>query len=122
MGTTHLKTDLRQELHLAPQLLQFLQLLQMNSLELEEHLSRILEENPILEREESHVLSKDFEELRQKVASLFVTGRGFEGNWVSDVLRLLSGGRRVFRGQNLYFFQFLKIFLQHVSKFSPFRM
>ena len=42
------------------------------------------------------------QELRQKVASLFVTGRGFEGNWVSDVLRLLSGGRRVFRGQNLY--------------------
>lgn len=42
------------------------------------------------------------DELRQKVASLFVTGRGFEGNWVSDVLRLLSGGRRVFRGQNLY--------------------
>ena len=40
--------------------------------------------------------------LQQKVASLFVTGRGFEGEWVSDVLRLLSSGRRVFRGQNLY--------------------
>lgn len=40
--------------------------------------------------------------LQQRVASLFVTGRGFEGEWVSDVLRLLSGGRRVFRGQNLY--------------------
>ena len=40
--------------------------------------------------------------LQQKVASLFITGRGFEGEWVSDVLRLLSGGRRVFRGQNLY--------------------
>jgi len=40
--------------------------------------------------------------LQQKVASLFVTGRGFEGEWVSDVLRLLSNGRRVFRGQNLY--------------------
>lgn len=40
--------------------------------------------------------------LQQKVASLFVTGRGFEGEWVSDVLRLLSCGRRVFRGQNLY--------------------
>ncbi len=40
--------------------------------------------------------------LQQKAASLFVTGRGFEGEWVSDVLRLLSGGRRVFRGQNLY--------------------
>ena len=42
------------------------------------------------------------EALQQKVASLFVTGRGFEGEWVSDVLRLLSSGRRVFRGQNLY--------------------
>ena len=42
------------------------------------------------------------EVLQQKVASLFVTGRGFEGDWVSDVLRMLSGGRRVFRGQNLY--------------------
>lgn len=40
--------------------------------------------------------------LQQRVASLFVTGRGFEGEWVSDVLRLLSSGRRVFRGQNLY--------------------
>ena len=40
--------------------------------------------------------------LQQKTGSLFVTGRGFEGEWVSDVLRLLSSGRRVFRGQNLY--------------------
>ncbi len=42
------------------------------------------------------------EAMRQKPASLFVTGRGFEGDWVSDVLRFLSTGRRVFRGQNLY--------------------
>jgi len=42
------------------------------------------------------------EALQQRPASLFVTGRGFEGEWVSDVLRLLSSGRRVFRGQNLY--------------------
>ena len=40
--------------------------------------------------------------LQQKASSLFVTGRRFEGEWVSDVLRLLSGGRRVFRGENLY--------------------
>lgn len=40
--------------------------------------------------------------LQQKAATLFVTGRAFEGEWVGDVLRLLSGGRRVFRGQNLY--------------------
>lgn len=42
------------------------------------------------------------EVMGQKPASLFITGRGFEGDWVSDVLRFLSGGRRVFRGQNLY--------------------
>ena len=42
------------------------------------------------------------EAMQQKPASLFVTGRGFEGDWVSDVLRFLSTGRRVFRGQNLY--------------------
>ncbi len=42
------------------------------------------------------------EVMGQKPASLFVTGRGFEGDWVSDVLRFLSAGRRVFRGQNLY--------------------
>jgi len=40
--------------------------------------------------------------LQQKIGSLFATGRVFEGEWVSDVLRLFSGGRRVFRGQNLY--------------------
>lgn len=40
--------------------------------------------------------------LKQPSGSLFATGRVFEGEWVSDVLRLFSGGRRVFRGQNLY--------------------
>lgn len=40
--------------------------------------------------------------LQKRVASLFVTGREFEGDWASDVLRLLSNGKRVFRGQNLY--------------------
>lgn len=40
--------------------------------------------------------------LQKNADSLFVTGREFEGEWVSDVLRLLSAGRRVFRGENLY--------------------
>lgn len=40
--------------------------------------------------------------LQKQAASLYVTGRAFEGEWVSDVLRLLSSGRRVFRGENLY--------------------
>lgn len=40
--------------------------------------------------------------LQQRYGSLFATGRVFEGEWVSDVLRMFSRGRRVFRGQNLY--------------------
>jgi len=36
------------------------------------------------------------------ITSLFVTGRGFEGDWATDVLRRLCMGRRVFLGQNLY--------------------
>ena len=36
------------------------------------------------------------------ITSLFVTGRGFEGEWATDVLRRLCMGRRVFLGQNLY--------------------
>lgn len=40
--------------------------------------------------------------LRKQAAALYVTGREFEGEWVSDVLRLLSSGRRVFRGENLF--------------------
>lgn len=41
-------------------------------------------------------------ELQGKTATLYITGRGFEGEWTSEVLRMLSVGRRVFRGQNLY--------------------
>lgn len=36
------------------------------------------------------------------ITSLFVTGRCFEGDWATDVLRGLCMGRRVFLGQNLY--------------------
>lgn len=59
------------------------------------------------ETEENERLALTFERLagmalQQKPASLFVTGRSFEGEWVSEVLRLLSNGRRVFRGENLY--------------------
>lgn len=40
--------------------------------------------------------------LQDRGATLYITGRVFEGEWTSDVLRMLSVGRRVFRGQNLY--------------------
>lgn len=33
---------------------------------------------------------------------IFLTGRGFEGNWMKKTLTYLCAGRRVFMGQNLY--------------------
>lgn len=36
------------------------------------------------------------------VSTIYVTGRGFEGNWHKQVLEGLCVGRRVFFGQNLY--------------------
>lgn len=75
MEPVNLKTELRQELKLTPQLLQFTELLQMNSLELGSHLERILEENPVLEREEG-VLQKEIEELRNKASWVETSGRG----------------------------------------------
>lgn len=39
---------------------------------------------------------------RQLVTTLYMTGKGFEGNWADDVLKHLCVGRRVFKGQNLY--------------------
>ena len=39
---------------------------------------------------------------KQIVSTVYVTGKGFEGNWCRDVLKKLCVGRRVFAGQNLY--------------------
>ncbi len=39
---------------------------------------------------------------RQILSTIYVTGKGFEGNWSDDVLKSLCTGRRVFKGQNLY--------------------
>ena len=49
MSLVSLKTELRQELKLTPQLLQSMEILQMNSQELLEYLGRATEENPLLE-------------------------------------------------------------------------
>jgi len=62
-----LKTELRQELKLTPQLLQSMEILQMNSQELLDYLNRMSEENPLLEQEES-AFRGAYEELRQKVS------------------------------------------------------
>lgn len=39
---------------------------------------------------------------QKQTASLFITGRGFDGEWASGPIRALSADRRVFKGQNLY--------------------
>ena len=39
---------------------------------------------------------------KQYVTTVYVTGKGFEGEWAGDALKELCTGRRVFRGQNLF--------------------
>lgn len=39
---------------------------------------------------------------RQIISTIYVTGKGFEGNWSDEVLKSLCSGRRVFKGMNLY--------------------
>ena len=39
---------------------------------------------------------------KQIVSTVYVTGKGFEGNWCKAALKKLCVGRRVFAGQNLY--------------------
>ena len=68
MSLVSLKTELRQELKLTPQLLQSMEVLQMNSQELLEYLGRATEENPLLEQEENASLRSAYEELRQKAS------------------------------------------------------
>ena len=48
MNLISLKTELRQELKLTPQLLQSMEVLQMNSQELLDYLGKLSEENPTL--------------------------------------------------------------------------
>ena len=39
---------------------------------------------------------------RHVISALFVTGKGFEGDWSDKALVELCHGRRIFKGQNLY--------------------
>lgn len=52
MAGQRLQLKLRQQLTLAPQLQQAIKLLQMNRVELEQHIQEILESNPLLEEQE----------------------------------------------------------------------
>lgn len=68
MSLVSLKTELRQDLKLTPQLLQSMEVLQMNSQELLEYLNKISEENPLVEQEDNHDLRSAYKELRQKAS------------------------------------------------------
>lgn len=70
MNDLVLKAVLQQQLKLTPQLMQSMEILQMNSQELLDHLGRITEENPLLEQDDSHGLRQAYEELRQKASWL----------------------------------------------------
>lgn len=68
MSLISLKTELRQELKLTPQLIQSMEVLQMNSQELLDYLGKISEENPLVEQEDAVDLRGAYEELRQKAS------------------------------------------------------
>lgn len=68
MSLVSLKTELRQELKLTPQLLQSMEVLQMNSQELLAYLNRVSQENPLVEQEDAPSLHGAYQELRQKAS------------------------------------------------------
>lgn len=71
----HLELRQQQELRLTPQLLQSMEVLQMNAQELLDYLSRAVEENPLLERQEPVQLQREYLQLRQRIEWLGETGR-----------------------------------------------
>ena len=73
MNLISLKTELRQELKLTPQLLQSMEVLQMNSQELLDYLGKISEENPTLELSEASELRSAYAELQSESQ---LAGRG----------------------------------------------
>lgn len=68
MSLVTLKTELRQEQKLTPQLIQSMQVLQMNVQDLQDYLNRASEENPLLELESP--LQSAYAELRRKASWL----------------------------------------------------
>lgn len=70
MSIVSLKTELRQQMKLTPQLLQSIELLQLNSQELLSYLGRMAEENPTLELQDAPDMTDSLVRLRQRAAWL----------------------------------------------------
>ena len=81
MSLVQLKTELRQELRLTPQLLQSMEVLQMTSQELLEYISRQTEENPLLDQSDPPEAA--YEALRRQ-AGWIDGGLGGRGTFVHE--------------------------------------
>lgn len=90
MSLVSLKTELRQELKLTPQLLQSMELLQMNAQELLEYLGKATEENPVLEQEDAPSLREAYEELRHKAS--WIDGGVYGATFTHEEGTLLERG------------------------------
>lgn len=88
MSLVQLKTELRQELKLTPQLLQSMEILQMTSQELLEHLSRRAEENPLLDQADPP--EEAYEALRRQAAWID-GGLGGRGSFARGETALEAG-------------------------------
>lgn len=88
MSLVQLKTELRQELKLTPQLLQSMEVLQMTSQELLEYIGRMAEENPLLDQ--SDPPERAYEELRRQ-ASWIDGGLGSRATFAHDGAAVESG-------------------------------
>lgn len=60
----------------------------------------IVEGDPELDYKFSRVMKQFL--VKNPAHIIFLTGKGFEGNWMKRTLTYLCAGRRVFLGQNLY--------------------
>ena len=76
MPDVGLKLDTVQELHITPQLLQATRILQMDTSELREYISRCAEENPVLERAETQAAQREYEALCRQFRWLGSTAEG----------------------------------------------
>ena len=60
----------------------------------------IVEESPNLDQDFCKMIKQFL--LKNPTHIIFLTGSGFEGNWMKRTLNCLCSGRRVFLGQNIY--------------------
>ena len=80
MNSVSLQSSLQQQLRLSANLLQSVEILQMNAQELLEYLSRVVEENPVLDQEDSPALQAAYTDLRREAS--WADGGGDEATFV----------------------------------------